>query len=520
MKKIIVLFVLITQSIFAQVDSVQVYKTSWYLGGSLMYPRYMSISAQSIAEHNNFGLGLHLGYNITEHFGFRLTPNYVLLQSTWTRPNNISEENYVNMFTINLEAIYNILPCEIISPFILVGYGATFYKSSNPYAFYLSPNHSIHDWQDGYQATLGIGAEYKMMDEVSLKAEFNYVTASNNRIDGNLSINESKGLLQSNGDTYMTLNLGAIWYFSRGEKSKICQPFSIREVIKEIPVEVEKVVIDTVYIDRVIEKAIKERESFVLENVRFKFDQDVLTNEGEIILQNVANVMNKYPSEKFEILGHTDSWGTDEYNLDLSKRRALSVKRYLIKMGVDSTRLFTAGCGERMPIADNSTSNGRAINRRIEFSIYDGIIEDCEKAEEQKPKEDKKVSFKNTEQQKIADRLSSGEKLSFSNINFKVNSDIITEESMKILDNVADVLFKLPDLKLQIEGHTDSDGSKEYNQNLSERRAESVKKYLVEKGISSERLSTVGYGELYPIVKNDTQENKRKNRRIEFKKID
>ena len=96
-----------------------------------------------------------------------------------------------------------------------------------------------------------------------------------------------------------------------------------------------------------------------------------------MILDNVAKIFKKYPGEKFEIVGHTDSWGRDEYNMDLSRRRANSVKNYLIAQGIDSTRLFTAGCGERMPVADNSTPEGRAINRRIEFNIYEGTSSKC-----------------------------------------------------------------------------------------------------------------------------------------------
>ncbi len=117
----------------------------------------------------------------------------------------------------------------------------------------------------------------------------------------------------------MNLKFGAIWHFSRGKRSRICMP-GIREVVKEVPVE--KIVIDTVYIDKIIEKAITKRESFVIENVRFKFDKDELTPEAESILDNVAKTLNKFPEEKFEILGHTDNIGSDSYNMDLSERES------------------------------------------------------------------------------------------------------------------------------------------------------------------------------------------------------
>jgi outer membrane protein OmpA-like peptidoglycan-associated protein len=510
MKGIIIILVMLTSIMMAQSDNVKVYKSGWYLGAGGIYPRYMTISDKSIASHNTHGFYLSLGFNVTEHFGFRLKPNYVRLHSFYYDGAGNEVDNFTKMGALNLEAVYSILPCEKITPYLLVGYGITYFKSHMPYEKDRRP--WMKDAYVGYQAELGVGAEFKFWDDISVKAEFDYITASNNKIDGNDYANASKGILQSNGDTYMNLSLGATWYFSRGKRSKICEPFSIREVIKEV--QVEKVVIDTVYIDRIIEKAVAQKESFVIENVRFKFDQDVLTKEAEIILQNVADVLNRYPEEKIEILGHTDSWGSDKYNMELSERRAIAVKKYLADHGVDSTRLYTAGCGERKPIADNETSEGRAINRRIEFSVYDGVSSKCPKVDDAIG-----VDFTNEREKKIAKTLLSGEQLSFTNVRFKFDSDELTEPSKEILDNVVNVLNKLPDLKLEVQGHTDSDGADVYNQKLSKRRAESVKNYLVANGTNKDRLTTAGFGESTPVSDNDTIEGKALNRRIEFKVI-
>jgi outer membrane protein OmpA-like peptidoglycan-associated protein len=69
------------------------------------------------------------------------------------------------------------------------------------------------------------------------------------------------------------------------------------------------------------------------------------------------------------IEGHTDNQGPDDYNQDLSERRAASVRRYLISQGVESERLRSKGFGESQPIDDNRTAAGRAENRRVEFLI-------------------------------------------------------------------------------------------------------------------------------------------------------
>lgn len=84
------------------------------------------------------------------------------------------------------------------------------------------------------------------------------------------------------------------------------------------------------------------------------------------------------------------------------------------------------------------------------------------------------------------------------------------------LDEVAYVLENNPHVKVKLLGHADSIGTELYNQRLSERRAESVKKYLVGKGIAGQRLNTRGFGETWPVASNLTREGRAKNRRVEF----
>ncbi len=103
---------------------------------------------------------------------------------------------------------------------------------------------------------------------------------------------------------------------------------------------------------------------------------------------------------------------------------------------------------------------------------------------------------------------------------FAVNSDRIRPESTPTLEEITDILQEHPDLSLRIEGHTDADGEEAYNQELSERRAESVKSYLVSQGIAGERLETAGMGESQPVADNDTAEGKQKNRRVELVRLD
>ncbi|MBL4767762.1 MAG: OmpA family protein [Rhodobacteraceae bacterium] len=102
------------------------------------------------------------------------------------------------------------------------------------------------------------------------------------------------------------------------------------------------------------------------------------------------------------------------------------------------------------------------------------------------------------------------------NIYFTSGSAVLANKSKPLLDNLYDVVNRCPDLAIEIGGHTDSDGGSGANKRLSERRAQSVSAYLVAKGIPTDRMEIVGYGEEQPLVANSNSTNKAKNRRIEF----
>jgi OOP family OmpA-OmpF porin len=104
-------------------------------------------------------------------------------------------------------------------------------------------------------------------------------------------------------------------------------------------------------------------------------------------------------------------------------------------------------------------------------------------------------------------------------IEFELDSAIIRDVSKEILDRAVKVLEEYPDIRIEIVGHTDDEGTTEYNEKLSRERAEAVEKYLVDKGIDDARLETRGAGESEPLTSNATEEGKAKNRRTEFKII-
>jgi Outer membrane protein and related peptidoglycan-associated (lipo)proteins len=101
-------------------------------------------------------------------------------------------------------------------------------------------------------------------------------------------------------------------------------------------------------------------------------------------------------------------------------------------------------------------------------------------------------------------------------VNFAFNKSDLQPLAKANLDKLAEILINNPDTNINIYGYTDSKGTDEYNLSLSDRRAASVKAYLVSKGIASSRMNTMGMGEASPIASNDTEAGRAQNRRVEF----
>ena len=101
----------------------------------------------------------------------------------------------------------------------------------------------------------------------------------------------------------------------------------------------------------------------------FDFDKSVLKPEGKAKLDDLTGKIKGINLEVIIAVGHTDWIGTEQYNQKLSERRAAAVKAYLVSKGIEPNRVYTEGKGEKQPIADNKTAEGRAKNRRVEIEV-------------------------------------------------------------------------------------------------------------------------------------------------------
>jgi len=104
--------------------------------------------------------------------------------------------------------------------------------------------------------------------------------------------------------------------------------------------------------------------------IEFDYDKDVVRPDQHDDAKMIADALNKYPQAEAQLEGHTDSMGDDAYNMNLSKRRANSVKNYVVeKFNIKASRISTVGYGESKPVASNDTDAGRQKNRRVVANI-------------------------------------------------------------------------------------------------------------------------------------------------------
>jgi OOP family OmpA-OmpF porin len=175
------------------------------------------------------------------------------------------------------------------------------------------------------------------------------------------------------------------------------------------------------------------------------------------------------------------------------------------------------GCGKAISVDDVATGAGMAdfvktvLIDAEKDSDGDGVYDSVDRCPDT-PKGTKVDQYGCP----MAKKIEVGKTYVFEGVQFEVNKADLKPTAFPVLDKVADALKAEPDIKVQIKGHTDSTGKRDYNVDLSQRRAETVKKYLASKGVAAERMTATGYGPDQPVASNDTKEGKAQNRRVEF----
>jgi OOP family OmpA-OmpF porin len=345
---------------------------SWALGFGFTYPRYISINDAVVQSSEFYGGHLTIQKNVSEHVGIRLRTSYNHVEATYQVPPKVGEVVSNDMITAGFDAIYYIAPCEPWSPYVIAGFGINYYKPVNTLAPHLDSDYTT----DG-QFIIGAGSEIRIGDNWRVKLEVDYNMVWSSNLDGNPG--PSNGPIGGTAnDTWASADVGLLYYFSKGESSKICQLYTgIAEVdynqVEDIvgryqtePTEINYNRVEDI-VKRYSQRAVEDK--WTLLGVNFDFNNATLRPEAYPILDNAAEILLTHPDVSVDIVGHTDQVGSDKYNDKLSLQRAESVKKYLIAKGVDSSRLNTVGKGKRDLLFKEKDPTSRFYNRRIEFRV-------------------------------------------------------------------------------------------------------------------------------------------------------
>jgi OmpA-OmpF porin, OOP family len=324
-----------------------------YIDAMLQY----SLLDDKRISKDDFGAQGGLGYNFAPNFALEL--NYgtgSFKVKGFTGSSGPSEQ----LKAASLDVLYKFFPNSIFRPFILAGAGELQDRIGSNF----DDNHS---WmaEAGIGMLTGIGSQagstrLQLRTEAKYRREF---------IQGNAFIPNNPG------DVIFGVGL----QLSFGNPTRPVPVVAAAPPPEPAPIPQEPVVVPTpepchapagFQVDancRIIEQTV------VVRAVDFEFNSTQLTAPAQHTLDEVAAALLTQPELNVEVQGHTDSIGTDAYNLGLSQRRAEAVKAYLINRGLSATVLTAKGYGKAKPVAGNDTAEGRAQNRRVAFEVTNGF---------------------------------------------------------------------------------------------------------------------------------------------------
>ena len=383
-------------------------------------------------------IGIRGGYNFTKYFGVEALFDFVTTESTRSGLGD------AHMYRYGGDLLLHLLPDSNLVPYLAAGYSGITLDRDNQQTL----TRGAFDY--------GPGIKYFLTDDLALRGDFRHLVFRDGKTLSNYEY-----------------TVGIVYQFG----GRIPAPAPVAAPVpppepEAAPVPAPEPVLEPV---PAAEPTPEKMKYCVNLDIEFDIDRAEIRPQYHDEVAKVGDFMNKYPTTTAVIEGYTDEVGSDDYNMQLSQRRAESVVKYLVeKFGIDASRLSAKGYGKTKPIADNSTDAGRQKNRRIN-AIIDCALDVKELAA---PPE----------------RLCMTLKVEFATASAEIQPRYYDE-----INKVGEYMKKYPTTTAVIEGHTDNVGGREYNMKLSQQRAESVVNYLVEKsGIERSRLSAKGYSSTAP----------------------
>ncbi|WP_330113719.1 OmpA family protein, partial [Shewanella oneidensis] len=305
------------------------FQSYWYAGAGLGQGHYSNGSNPQSYDsvRDRFAGSVYLGYQVNPYLAPELS--YQFLGSAYA---NYEQGQISGDFQqVVLAARFGYPLTTSLYPYVKVG-GAGWFGDSE----------GLRSGSErGFSPIVAAGVEYAFTPRLSGRLEHQYT--------------DSLGADSIGYTDHHLTTLGLSWRFGHSAPVTAPTPEVVTQVV-ELPPVVQ----------------IVEKRQFVYSEQKgnsllFAHNSSVLNNTSQFA--DVVSFLKQHPTASAVITGHTDSTGSDKYNQWLSERRAISVANYLVSQGVQSAQLTSVGKGETASVADNTTENGRAMNRRVEITI-------------------------------------------------------------------------------------------------------------------------------------------------------
>lgn len=317
---------------------------------------------QPTADFNNGAMGgvqNHAVYGAELQFNNLCDVIKPELSLLYGRDTPTGDAGYVGVLTTMLNGVYELDTGSAFTPFAKAGVGYEWYT-----------NDSYNSNFDGVILDAGMGLKVDLTKHIALKLEGLYMYKMNNNGSGDGFDDHS------NGEVHNVAALAGLT-FSFDEKAVAAAPVVAAAVVAPEPAPAPVVApAPTPVVAEPVDKCANAPKGFVLDenceplkkslNINFPFDSAKIIPEEAPKVTEFATFMKESPAYKTDLLGYTDSVGTDAYNQKLSEKRAAAVKAQLEKEGVTSDRVSASGKGEADPVATNKTKEGRWLNRRVD----------------------------------------------------------------------------------------------------------------------------------------------------------
>jgi OOP family OmpA-OmpF porin len=344
----------------------EAYQGSWYVLPTI---GAMHADSELDTDGTDAAYGIRLGKQISEHWDVQLGVTHS--KSDIDLPAGFNGDDEYKQTLIGLDALY-MFSRDKFRPFVLAGLGMARNSIDTVNGF----NNNVDEDNWSWMANVGVGAQYLFTETIGMQADLRHVWSRAEAPNGSVAPDFHDE--ETVGNTYF--NLGLLINFGAPKKVAVAPEPAPEPVVAPEPVAEPAP-------EPVAEPAPEpqvqgpDEPAFVKmtlqAEVLFGFDKDVLTSEGKQILDvEVVEKMKAHPEVELVLIsGHTDRIGTDQYNQNLSERRANNVKKYLAAQGIEENRLHAVGQGEKMPVVDCKGIRGKKLiqclqpNRRVVVEI-------------------------------------------------------------------------------------------------------------------------------------------------------